>query len=137
MATRAPFRRSSERLRAEVLPPAVQHRPASLAGRSCSASTASPRRSRAKKPELGTWARAGGREEIGWESVMTFRRSPSTRTYHRALVEHPRFLTLYDLHLDVDLYHQMSVVSCCPFGGFRRSQAWFLRPRVVVGVVSL
>ena len=69
MAIRAPFRRSSERLRADVLPPEVQHRPASLAGRSCSASTASPRGNRAKKPERVTWARSGGWEEIGRESV--------------------------------------------------------------------
>ena len=69
MAIRAPFRRSSERLRAKLLPPEVQHRPASLAGRSCRASTASPRRDRATKPERVTWARSGGREEIGGESV--------------------------------------------------------------------
>ena len=55
MAIRAPFRRSSERLRAKLLPPEVQHRPASLAGRSCRASTASPRRNRAKKLEMVTW----------------------------------------------------------------------------------
>ena len=69
MAIRAPFRRSGERLRAKLLPPEVQHRPASLAGRSCRASTASPRRNRATKPERVTWARSGGREEIGRESV--------------------------------------------------------------------
>ena len=69
MAIRAPFRRSSERLRANLLPPEVQHRPASLAGRSCRASTASPRRDRATTLERVTWARSGGWEEIGGESV--------------------------------------------------------------------
>ena len=38
-------------------------RPTSPAGRSHGSITASPRRNRAKKPEMGTWARAGDRDE--------------------------------------------------------------------------